>query len=109
MYYIFLYGVILDLYLFKPLGGASLLFFIPFIVLYFYSGLRLRLVLYLSSSFIFNLLLLFYIIGFNSIFKIYTNYWLILFILVIIVLDSLIIKLFIKSNKNSKNIYTLDI
>jgi hypothetical protein len=109
IYYIFVYGLIFDLYLFKPLGETSLLFLIPFIVLYFYSGLRLRLVLYFLSSFIFNMLLLIYLIGFNSVMRIYSNYLIIIFILILIILDSIVIKFFIRSNKNSKNTYTLDI
>ena len=109
IYYIFLYGLIFDLYLFKPLGETSLLFLIPFTVFYFYSGLRLRLALYLLSSLIFNLLLLIYLVGFNSIMKIYTDYWIMLFVLVMIILDSLIIKFFIRNNKDAKNTYILDI
>jgi hypothetical protein len=107
--YIFIYGLIFDLYLFKPLGETSFLFLLPLLILYFYPSLRLRSIVYISSSFIFNILLLIYILGPNFIGKIYNNYILILFIIVILAIESTIIKVFIKRKKISKNIYTIDI
>lgn len=107
----FIFGVITDLYLLKPIGSTSIIFFIPVFVIYIFSNLRATKILsflgYLFVSLIFNILFIMYSYSFGIFSKI--NFGLIIYCIIVILLDASILYLFYSKKKYRDNGYKIDI
>ena len=107
----FIFGLITDLYLLKPIGATSLILFIPVFIIYTFSNLRATKILsflgYLFVSLIFNILFIIYAYSFYIFNKI--NYDLIIYCIIIVLLDSSILYFYYSKKKYRDNKYKIDI